>query len=51
MSTKQESTKRNFKLAISNFDKFCKEKFIEKDSKEIIQEIRTLKGEERTLSL
>jgi len=48
---KQESTKRNFRIVINNFDKFCKEKFDDRNSEEINQENLTLKGVERTLSL
>ena len=51
LETKAEGTRNNFRFAITNFNKFCLEKFDDRNSEEIIQEITTLKGEEREQSL
>jgi len=47
MSIKEKSTRKNFVYSLNNFNRFCKEKFDERSSEEIIQEVLTLKGEER----
>ena len=51
LATKSENTRKNFIFAAGNFNKFCLEKFDERNSEEIIQEVMTLKGEEKELAL
>lgn len=51
LTTKAVNTRKNFEFAVTNFNRFCAEKFDDRNSEEIIQEIMTLKGEEREQAL